>query len=272
MKLAYPVGTPDTRKAVLGCQGDPAEVLPALREIGYDGVELFVRDPRAMDVDRLLSLLKTNRLDVPVVGTGPLVSDDGLTFTAVDPAVRRAAVERVESVVELAANFGAQVNVGKLRGDLRDGMRDKSWGWMEEGFSRLCQTADRHGVQITVEPQTRSVINNLNTSQEALAWVKALHHPNLYLMLDVFHMDREEPSIAEGICRTKGAFLHVHFADRRRGVPGTGGIDFHEALVVLKSIGYDRYITMEIEQYPDSLAAARAAYEFVSNAMREVGV
>jgi sugar phosphate isomerase/epimerase len=44
-------------------------------------------------------------------------------------------------------------------------------------------------------------------------------------------------------------------------VPWPGHINFREVLEALRSIGYDRFITMEMEQQPDSPTAARRAMQ-----------
>ena len=56
---------------------------------------------------------------------------------------------------------------------------------------------------------------------------------------------------------------HVHFADSNRWYPGAGHINFREVLEALRLIGYDRFITMEMEQQPDSSTAARRAIQTV---------
>jgi len=269
MKLAYTVGTPDTRGNMLAYRGDLPEICTILRDIGYDGTELFVRDPRELDVRQITGAMEKTGLEVPVVGTGPVVAEDKLTFVHADENVRKAAVERAKLVVDFAALFGAQVNVGKLRGDILPTLRDQSWAWMKQSVSAVCEYGYKRNVNITIEPQNRFVINNLNTTQQALAWIRELQQPNLFVMLDVFHMHIEDRSMAASIVEAKEYNVHVHFAENNRGIPGAGQINFPDIVRVLKATGYDRYITLEIDQLPDSYQAARAAFNYLQALMKE---
>lgn len=269
MKLAYTVGTPDTHGKMLAYRGDFTEICAILKDIGYSGLELFVRDPHEMDVNKIENIIERYGLEVAAVGTGPVVSEDKLTFTAPDAAVRAAAIERTKAIVDFAARFGAQVNVGKLRGDLMAGNLDQSREWGRHAFQVICSRAQAKGVNITIEPQNRFVINNLNTTQQALAWVRELEIPNLYLMLDVFHMHIEDRSIVASLIEAKDYNIHLHFAENNRGIPGDGHIDFREIVRVIKALGYNRYISLEIDQIPDSYQAAKVSFDYLYPILQE---
>lgn len=269
MKLAYTVGTPDTRGKMLAYCGDFTEICVSLKDIGYSGLELFVRDPSAMNLREVLGAIERNGLEVVAIGTGPVVSEDKLTFTSPDEAVREAAIKRTKAVVDFAAQFGAQVNVGKLRGDVNAGNPEQSREWMRHAFRAVCSHAQAKSVNITIEPQNRFVINNLNTTQQAMAWLRELALPNLYLMLDVFHMNIEDSSIIASLIEAKEVNLHLHFAENNRGVPGDGHIEFPEIIRTLKALRYDRYISLEIDQIPDSYHAAKASFDYLYSILKE---
>jgi len=76
LKLTYPVGTPNTRSKLFAYRGNPEEVLAALRDIGYSGVELAVRDPEAMDAGEFRRIVERCGFEVAAVGTGPMVGED----------------------------------------------------------------------------------------------------------------------------------------------------------------------------------------------------
>jgi sugar phosphate isomerase/epimerase len=262
MKLAYPIATPEVRSPILGIEGDPDETLPALRDAGYDGIEPFVANPAKFPIEAWARAVERAGLEFAAVGTGPVVSDDKLTFTDRDESVRRAAIARAKDVVRFAARLGAQVNIGKLRGELPPGSEAEARGWMRAAFSELCEFSATQDVNITLEPQNRTVINNLNTTGDALAWLRDLALPNLRLMLDVFHMDYEGEAVARGFAEARDVLYHVHYADTERRVPGDGRLPFATFTDALRAIGYDRFITVEIKQEPNALTAARrsAAY------------
>lgn len=206
MKLAYPIATPEVRAAIFsGIRGAPDDVLPALRDAGYAGIEPFVADPTKFDAQRWASAVERSGLEVVAVGTGPLVFDDSLSFTAADAGRRRLAVERTKACVAFAARFGAQLNIGKLRGDVVADNAADGWAWMREAIAEVCSEAARQGIAVTLEPQGRPTINTLNTAHTAIDFVASLAQPNLRLMLDTFHMAVERGGIRRGGSGSIGA-------------------------------------------------------------------
>jgi len=269
MKLAYTLCTPDTRTKMPAFRGDYQAGFAALREIGYQGVELFVRDPRELDRRQIAQSLKDCGLEAVAIGTGVLAADDKLSFTSPDESIRTEAITRVKSVVDFAAELGAQVNIGKLRGDIRKGDIAQATAWRDQGFAEICRHAAAQNVNVTLEPQNRFVVDNLNTTQEALEWVNRQQHINLFVMLDVFHMNIEDRSIAASIVEAGDRCIHVHFADSNRRVPGTGHIDFPEIVRILKALNYQRYISIEIEQGQADLKTAQKAFMYVQRLLAE---
>lgn len=260
-KFSYTVATPDTRTRALAWSGDPEVIFERLHAIGYEGVELFVRDPAELDAGWYRAATKRHGLGVAAVGTGLTSAEDSLFFTAPEAADRRRAIDRAKAVVDFAAELESQVNIGKFRGLL--GGREGAMRQLEEAFVEVCAHAEKRGVSITLEPQNRFGIDNMTTTAEALAWVRAMNIPNLRLMLDVFHMQIDDPCLPASFIEAADQTIHVHFADTGRGCPGTGSIDFATTLRVLKALRYERYISLEINQTPDSETAARRALAYL---------
>jgi len=260
-KFAFTYNTPDTRAKALAWSGEPEAVFIKLRDMGYDAVELFVRDPRELNAEKLQRLLSNAGLTAAAVGTGQIVAEDKLYFTHDDAKVRAETVVRVKTVIDFAAELRSQVNIGKVRGDL--GHSESRKAWSEDAFRELEAHARARNVMMTIEPQNRFGCDNLNTTQESLEWLRRMALPNLKLMLDVFHMQIEDACMAASFVEAADMCVHVHFADTNRGAPGTGSIDLTLALRMLKALKYNRFITMEIKQTPDSETAARYALEYV---------
>jgi sugar phosphate isomerase/epimerase len=262
MRLAYPVATPEVAGRLLAWSAPLASCLPALARQGYTGVELFVRNPGEFDSGQVARLLREHHLKVAAIGTGPVAVHDRLTFADADPAIRAAAVARAKTIIDFAAELQTQVNVGKLRGTVRH--HPAAAQWRDDGFRAICDHAAQRHVLVTLEPQHRGIIDNLNTTAESLAWLEHLAHPALRLMLDSHHMQLEDPSLPAALSAARGPLIHVHLADTGRLVPGRGEIDFPLFLRTLRGIGYDGFLTVEIEQTPDSASAAALAARYLS--------
>ena len=260
VKLGYVVATPDCRgRRVLGFQGDLDQVCGQLAALGYEGVELLVRHPRELDHDELARTLKRHGLAVPDVGTA-MLAGDGLALSDPDPARRPAALTRLREVVDLAASFGAQVHIGRFRGNIAEGAQAAdAWARMREGFWEAAEYGQSRGVRVLVEPLCRYEANNILSVVEAVDFVRALGHPNLGVVADTFHMNIEDAWPPTSLIAATGYVTYVQVADSNRRYPGAGHVDFRGVLQALRLMGYDGFVTVEVEQEPDSATAARRA-------------
>ena len=264
LKLSYAVALPDCKAKKMQCfRGDLDSICAQLQALGYDGVELFARNPRGLDRRAIAETIKRYGLAVPELSTGPS-SEDGLTLTDPDPAVRQAARERLRDYIEMAAHWGAQIHLGRIRGAVPDGPgATDAWKLMKEGFLETAEYGQSRGVRVLLEPQCRFQGNTLLSVVEGIAFVREHGHPNLGIVADTFHMSIEDVSLPASLMAAPPWLWHVHFADSNRWYPGAGHLNFREVLEALKLIGYDRFITMEMEQRPDSSTAARRAIHTV---------
>ncbi len=83
------------------------------------------------------------------------------------------------------------------------------------------------------------------------------------ILADTFHMNIEEPVIAESIKKYSNLIRHFHFADSNRWPPGYGHTDFKKVMDVLKEIDYKDFISFEMLPMPEPDTAARHAISFV---------
>ncbi len=257
-KISLAVSTPDAKfSAVVYREPFPRSFAKAAA-LGLAGLELHLRDPRTVRAGEILHLAREHGLAISALGTGQAFGTDGLSFADADPAVRRAAVERIKSHLALAAELRTCVILGLIRGRGRpEEPLAEARRRMEEGVRACADEAERLGVDLALEPLNRYETNLLNTVQEALDFLDALRSPRVGLLLDTFHMNIEEPSIADSIRRAGKRIRHVHAADSNRWAPGFGHLDFGEVVRTLEILGYDGFLSAEILPYPDPDAAAR---------------
>jgi len=115
-----------------------------------------------------------------------------------------------------------------------------------ENMKKLAKLAASHNVTLGMEVLNRFEGYILNTSEEAVAYVRDVGEPNVKVMLDTFHMNIEEDSITDAI-RTAGQYLgHMHAGEANRRPPRDGGrFDWRDIGGALREIGYDGTIVME---------------------------
>jgi sugar phosphate isomerase/epimerase len=260
VKLSYAVALPDCRaKKMQAFRGDLDAICGQLVGLGYEGIELFARNPRELDQAAIAAVIERHGLAVPEISTGPS-SEDGLSLTDPDPTVRAATLERLRDFVDMAARWGAQIHIGRTRGNIPEGAAAApAWQLLREGCIAVADHGQSRGVRVLLEPQCRFQVNCLNSVTETIAFLRELGHPNLGIVADTFHMNIEDVSLPASLMAAKEYVTHVHFADSNRGYPGAGHINFREVLEALELMGYKRFITMEMDQRPDSPTAASRA-------------
>jgi sugar phosphate isomerase/epimerase len=113
-----------------------------------------------------------------------------------------------------------------------------------EGLTELGEHAAREGVFVLLEPLNRFEDHMVNRLDQAVELCRTVGLDSVRVMGDLFHMNIEEPDIAESI-RSSGPYLvHAHLADSNRLQPGTGHTDFASAFVAFREIGV-KSIAME---------------------------
>ena len=224
---------------------------------GFDGIEIFPRSAAELDAAEIQRLLDRDGLTVAAIGTGAGWVAHKLRLTDPDAAVRKRAATFVREIIEVAAVFGAPAIIGSMQGRTEDEVtRDQALGWLAEALETLGEAAGMQGVPLIYEPLNRYETNLLNSIPEAAAFVRTLNTKNVQLLCDCFHMNIEEPSIAESLLNAGPVVGHVHFADSNRRAVGLGHTDFEPIAQALRDIGYNGYAVGEILPLPDSESAA----------------
>jgi 5-keto-L-gluconate epimerase len=231
--------------------------------LGYDGVELALLDASQVDLPEIKGLLREFGLELPVISTGQVFADARLWLTHGDAGVRRRTIERLKGLVDLASEFGAMVNVGRVRGPLDPDDREGSEARFIDGIRDVAESGRSRGVRIILEPVNRYEINFINSVVEGVEMIGKIGHPSVSLMPDVFHMNIEDASI-EGSLRLAGEHVaYVHFADSNRLAPGDGHLDFKSILAALREIRYDGFVTLEMLPHPDPDTAASRGIDYL---------
>jgi sugar phosphate isomerase/epimerase len=256
MQWSYPYADDDVHGAILGAQGSRSQVFAVLADAGYEGAEVWVRDPRQLNWTALGHDLTTHGLRLAAIGTGPMGTDDGLSLTDDDDEVRAEFIARFEAALAVAAMVGAPVMLGKQRGMLHHHVAAAAW--QRDGLRRIYDTAEELGADVALEPQNAGVVDNVNTLDEALA-LQAPYGAHARVMLDTFHMHLDEPNPMDVIPTAGAALVHMHIADNERRVPGLGRLPLEAHVQQLEAVGYDRFVSFELDQGGDWAATARAA-------------
>jgi sugar phosphate isomerase/epimerase len=268
MKLGIVISTQPTKFSALRYDENIESGIRNAAALGYDGVELAVREPDQLDADLILRLLDKYGLEVPAIGTGQAFVEEGLSFTEDSSEIRRAAIDRIKSHVDLAGKLDTNVIIGLIRGrGVQDAELNRAkTALMKEALFECAEYAKKKDVKLFLEPLNRYESSLVNTVSEGLELIKELGCENLELLIDTFHMNIEEQSLFGSIIKAMPHTGHVHFADSNRHAPGAGHIEFPDIVSLLSQIGYEGYISMEMLPLPSADKAA----EISINHLKEI--
>jgi sugar phosphate isomerase/epimerase len=239
--------------------GRLAEAARVAAELGHEGIEVSLRAPEELDRAKLDSLLAKHGLTLVAIGSGRGFLEEGLSLADADEEARRRAVRRVTDLIDYGAHFGAPVIIGLLRG------RDASAEARKRLTETMCACADHAaalGQDVLVEPINRYETPVLSTTDDSLRFLAGMQRDNVKLLLDAFHMNIEEVSIAAAIRQAADLLGHFHAADSNRRAPGMGHVDYEEITTALHDVRYQGWLSAEILPLPDDYSAARQAREF----------
>lgn len=263
MRLSYTVATPEVGALATGLTGWSTDALTRLAAIGYRGVELQTRDPRAFDNARLAADVRRAGLVATGISTGPVSADDGLYLTSTDPENRSAAVNRLIRATELAAECETHVTIGGIRGRLGwspDPAASREW--LVAGVEAALERAGRLGVTVMIEPQNRHVTDVFNRVQHVVDFVTELGTDGLALVADSYHLALEERSVPAAlvVAHRSGLLGHVQVSDTNRLAPGWGHLNWPDFFGTLQALDYSGWICVEAVQDPDTDSVARQGY------------
>lgn len=242
--------------------GPEDENLQRMSELGFGWIDI---QPSMLATAQSRGLAQKLGLSVSCVGAS-FGLPDGAALDSQDASARSVALAHMEKSLAHAAALGAK-SAYVIPG--MDGSRE---GLLRYGDSvaAAAEIAQRHGLTLGIEHFPGKA---LDTAAATLDFVRAVDHPNLYLLFDSGHiqMRGEDPA---AIIRQAGERLsYVHLDDN----DGVG--DLHWSLLdgvmteaslagifaALTEIGYNGGVSLELSpRLADPLAALKASRGIVT--------
>ncbi|CAN5870273.1 sugar phosphate isomerase/epimerase [soil metagenome] len=233
-------------------------LLDQLKAIGFDAVEIPVFDASdRTNFERLGQRLKS----LGLTSTAVTVMTPQANPISPDAAVRKAAVEHMEKVLDACATFGAEILCGPIHSAIGHfsgtGPTEDEFKHGVETMQKFAEAAQNRGIMLACEYLNRFENYFLTTAEQTARFVTAVGHPSCKMMYDSFHAHIEEKNQPKAIASCIEQVVHIHISENDRGTPGTGQVDWDGFFSALKAGNYDGYLT--IESFGRALPALAAA-------------
>lgn len=247
MKLSFVVRVPERDK---GFEEFEAK-LKRLKELGYDGVELAIKDPLSCGVQRVREIVMNSGLAVSSVDTGAGYIQNGPSLNSTNELMRNVAVGKIKEYVKIASILKSEyVTISTIRGLFGDDpkTRQARIASFIKSLKECNISALKHGTTLLLEPLCKEEMDFINSAGNALDFLLEHRLHDVGVLLDVFYMNHEDHSISGGIIETAtcGFLKHIHIADDNRLAPGQGNLDFEKIFSALEEFRYDGFITVEV--------------------------
>jgi len=269
MKVSYALSAQNTKFGSIA-QGNLEDMFKVLNDLGFDGVELGIRDPEAIDIKAIERMLQKYDFDLSAIGTGQAFVDEGISLSDDNEDVRRGTVERLKKHVDLAKVFNSHVILGLIIGNAgsQPEERERKFSYIQNSLVEVSEFASKNNVHIVIEPLNRYERDVFNTAEEVNDLIETGVCPALGLLLDTFHMNIEETDICGTIRASASSVKHVHLADSNRLSPGKGHLDFTEIVRTLKDINYAGYLSFEHAPSPSMEEAAAYSINHINKILQ----
>jgi D-psicose/D-tagatose/L-ribulose 3-epimerase len=214
------------------------------KETGYDLIEIPLLDPSEVEAAMTRGVLE----EADLRASCSLGLAFGTDVSSADPAVSARGEELLDAAVDVTSAIGASFlggivysAMGKyLSPPTRAGRRN-----CVQALKRVAARAERAGVTVGIEAVNRYESNLVNTAEQALELADEIGAVNVVVHLDAYHMNIEEPNLADPIrlCGSRLGYLHI--GESHRGYLGTGTVDFEQLFAALAEAGYDGPLIFE---------------------------
>jgi len=187
----------------------------------------------------------------------------------IDPATADEVVRTAELSIKAAETLGV-TRLNLHTGELVDGKAARPrfradgemWATALRTLARIGELGAAAGVTFCVE-NLNTIVDHpgvpLARAKDTLALVEGVGHPNVKMMLDLYHAQIGEGNLIELLRRCGDAIGEIQVADvPGRCEPGTGEINYPAIAKALRDMGFSGTVGMEAWASGDSVAALEA--------------
>ena len=218
--------------------------LEALQRFGFDGVELNIQEPEAVDPPRLKAYLAEFGLVLSMFASGLTAKTSQLSLATGDAARRKKAIACTARFLEFAHEFGGGMIAGLLKGAPQEagpGARER----LAASVLELAPAANRLKTPLLIEAVNRYESPVGHSLADTWDVARRAGSPFVQILPDTFHMNIEEVNMEQALTEHRACFSSLHLSDNTRHFPGFGALDFAKIVAILDKLDYQGKLAIE---------------------------
>ena len=235
--------------------------------LGYDAVSITVNHPKDVNVDEILSAMKTYGVAVSGLATGRICGADGYSISSAEEENRLEAVERILGHIDICAKLNAKLIIGTVRGRIQVA---GNWNTYETQFRKsmdeILTHAESKCVKVMLEAMSELDGDTYQTMAQAGDCVRSFHSPALQLQIDTMHLAYNKEDFYHDILKYGDLLGQVDISNPDRMVPDGAKFDFPLLIQALKEVNFDGYLLSEFRAAPPE-NAAKVGLEYIKSLM-----
>ena len=261
--VGHPVGVTSIKDLFYLAHGPTESALRDIAAAGYSGVELF--DGNVIEFaerpDDFRGLLDQAGLQLVAVYSGA---------NFVFPEILEEELWRISKAAALAATLGAEHLVVGGGAQRSTGVSDTDYTALAAGLERVVGIAQEHGLAASYHPHLSTIVETPAQLE------KVMSRSTINFCPDTAHLIAAGGDPASLIQRYSDRVVYVHLKDFRAEpfafLPlGQGDVDFAGILQTLAQIGYDGWLTVELDEHEGPpVEAARSSRDHLSSLLESL--
>lgn len=249
------------------------EAIQKIYACGYTGVEILADVPHAFpsqlsfkEISEITRVLEQTGLSVSNINANTALGFHPFEVLSVGEVVfepslcskqeerRKQRIDYTKRCIDLAVEWGSpcvSVTSGRC---LPGNPPDQAYQYFLNSIQQVLDYAIQKDIYIGIEYEPGLLVENAN---EVAQLLKDVPSPSLGVNLDLGHVQVIGEPLDGTIRRFADKIWNIHLEDIREDkhyhlIPGEGNMNFQEIFDALKSIGFERFVTLELYSYPDS--------------------
>ena len=226
---------------------DLCRTLDSAADLQLSFLEIPIGDDIQFDVARIAAHAQARDLELVLSPGGDWPMHCDISLGNADH--RQQGIDWHRRGIELTAQCGAVAYAGALYGHPgcveRRAPCDAEQQRTAQGLRTLAKYAAEHDVQLVLEPMSHFRSHVANTPRQINELMRLADHPNLFSLLDTYHMSTEVTDLAAAFEEMSPRLWGMHACENNRGAPGSGFLPWDSLIAATIRAGWSGYLGFE---------------------------